>query len=59
MGEVVEAKPVSEANIAIVGEYMVTGKEAEITIVEEPVSNPVRFEALQEADDSLVIKTVR
>lgn len=59
MGEIVEAKPVSEANVAIVGEYMVTGKEAEITIVEEPVSNPVRFEALQEADDSLVIKTVR
>ena len=59
MGEIVETKPVSEANVAIVGEYMVTGKEAEITIVEEPVVNPVRFEALQEADDSLVIKTVR
>ena len=56
----VEVKTAEVAgDVEIVGN-VVTGKEALITVVEqEPVVTSIRFEALQEADDDLLIKTNR
>lgn len=48
-----------DEGVEVVGN-IVTGKESLITVVEnEPVVTSIRFEALQEADDDLLIKTNR
>jgi alpha-beta hydrolase superfamily lysophospholipase len=59
VGEVTSANSIKEYNeeAIVAAEYT---SEAEIVVVEEtPIENPARFEALQEADDSLLIKSVR
>ncbi len=54
------SNPVNEENeVTIVGAPIVSGKEATITVVNEPIVNPARFDALQEADDSLLIRTTK
>jgi hypothetical protein len=60
-GDVVSARTIAERETPAVVEapIEVTGKESVITVVEESITNPARFDVLQEADDSLLIRTTK
>ena len=58
VGEVKEVVTQAQPEVEVVGTP--AKEEANIvTVIEEPVVNPARFDALQEADDSLAIKTIK